>query len=113
MHLDPGALALLYAIAPIGPVCGTCRIDAVHRGSAGTMWRRFGSRTGLKKSEFIDYLAGSEATCIEVSQPKAIEPITLAFSPPQSWMHLHFDCREHRQLLELILDGRSSQGGTK
>ena len=107
--IEGGCLAVLYATAPLRHVLGSCCVDAVHRGPAAQMWRRFGSRTGLTKIAFLEYLEGSEATCIELSDPRTIAPIPLAFPPPQSWMHLQRDCKDHLQLLDALAHGTRAE----
>lgn len=97
--VSEGCLAVLYATAPLGHVLGCCRIDAVYRGPAVPMWRRFGPRTGLTRDAFLGYLDGSEATCIELSRPRRTPPAPLSFAPPQSWMRLQPDCPAHLELL--------------
>jgi predicted transcriptional regulator len=102
MHLDSGTSIVLYATTPISRVLGLCRLDAVHRGPAEGLWRRFGTRTGLSRDAYLGYLAGADATCIELSEARRCEPTPLDFYPPQSWMRLDGDRTEHRDLLRRL-----------
>lgn len=102
MNVASGSLMVIYATGPVGQVIGLCRVDAVSRGPAEKLWERFGPRTALAHQDFLSYLAGSEATCLELEEPRTCSPRRLGFRPPQSWMRLSSENPAHRDLLSAL-----------
>jgi predicted transcriptional regulator len=94
---SPGTTIIIYASAPIMSVVGVARLAAVDIARPATLWRKHRTRLGLARSEFYEYLAGSEFGCaLSIADPQALpDPYTLAwlrahaqFQPPQSYRFL-------------------------
>ncbi len=58
MHVAPGATMWMYAKLPIGSVVGKARIEETQSGTPSALWRKFGSVSGISKSEFFSYFDG-------------------------------------------------------
>lgn len=58
MHVAPGTTVWIYVKLPVGSIVGRVRIGAIHASSPSTLWRRYGSVSGLTRSEFFDYFSG-------------------------------------------------------
>jgi predicted transcriptional regulator len=89
-----GASVVLYASSPVMAVVGTARIERVETIPLEEAWSRYGHSMGISRSEFDEYLDGSQIACLLVlSDPSAlIEPVPLGelrrgqhFQPPQSY----------------------------
>ena len=50
--------ALIYATTPVKALLGTCIVDAVTTDRLAELWKEYGSRTGIRHSEFRDYFKG-------------------------------------------------------
>jgi predicted transcriptional regulator len=93
MRINPGDTVWIYVKLPVGCVAGHATVDTTHTMSPARMWLRFGSCSGLKKSEFFRYFAGIEkAFALGLKDAQALSrPISLAdlreastgFQPPQ------------------------------
>ncbi len=59
-RIDPGTIALVYASTPVRALVGAARITEVHTYAPSTVWRRWGSTTGLQRSEFHAYVEGCQ-----------------------------------------------------
>jgi predicted transcriptional regulator len=55
MNVRPGTTIWIYVKLPIGSIIGRVRVGAVHASAPTTLWRRFGSVSGLSRSEFFGY----------------------------------------------------------
>lgn len=58
MHVSPGATMWMYAKLPIGSVVGKARIEDTQSGTPNSLWRKFGSVSGVSKAEFFSYFDG-------------------------------------------------------
>src|SRR5579863_2728843 len=58
MNIEPGATLWMYVKLPIGSIVGQARVGAIHVGAPSTLWRRFGSVSGLSRAEFFEYFCG-------------------------------------------------------
>lgn len=59
MRVPPGATVWIYVKLPVGSIVGRAKVEAVHSCSPTTLWRRFGSVSGLSRQEFFDYFCGA------------------------------------------------------
>lgn len=94
-HAQPGSVGLLYASSPQRALVGVARIGIVESWAPSTIWRKWGSLSGMTKAEFSTYFAGaSVATAIEIAAtatfPLAVSLTELrnrsnAFVVPQSY----------------------------
>ena len=90
--------ALIYASMPVGALLGTCVVETVITEDIVSLWRVFGSRTGLLHGEFLRYFEGVRVgTALTLSHPERFpQQIALAdlrserrgFRPPQSFAYV-------------------------
>jgi predicted transcriptional regulator len=98
MNIATGTILWLYVKVPVGSVIGCVTVSAVHNLTAETLWRRFGSVSGLSKAELRDYLSGVQKGCaLELTNPKCLgKPLSLeqlrskspGFQPPQFFTNI-------------------------
>lgn len=98
MNVSPGTIVWIYVTLPIGSIIGQAKIVAVHKSSPNSLWRKFGSVSGLSKSEFLAYLEGlEEGIALVLDDTKILnEPLSLetlrsianGFNPPQFFIRL-------------------------
>lgn len=98
MHVAPGSTVWIYVKLPVGSIVGRARIEAVHKSSPMSLWRRFGLLTGLSREEFFAYFAGVEkgfALVLEGAQLlrksfslAALRKAAKRFQPPQFFIRL-------------------------
>lgn len=87
-----GARLWIYVTKPVGEVRGAARVIDVVEGSPDAVWRACGSRAGLTRSDFRDYLDGStKAFGLVLREVKVGLPVSMVtlktlranFHPPQ------------------------------
>lgn len=98
MHVTPGTIVWIYEKVPVGSITGSATVTAVHTASPAQLWRRFGSVTGLSKTEFFTYFAGLTVACAlilddaqHLQQPLPLASLKNAtgnFQPPQFYIRL-------------------------
>lgn len=98
MHIPEGSTVWIYEKLPVGSVTGRVQAKAVHKSPPADLWRRFGSVSGLSKTEFFAYFDGVEQGCaivLEDAQPLrtalslgALRKIAGTFQPPQFFVRL-------------------------
>lgn len=98
MNLAPGTLAWIYVTLPVGALVGRATVSAVHSASPMTLWRKFGSVSGLERNEFLSYLEGIEKGVVLVLEDvKRLQvPLQLVdlrelsegFNPPQFFIRI-------------------------
>lgn len=101
MHVEPGSIIWFYVKKPIGAVIGFATVGTTYSGAPSTMWRKYGSVSGLSKSDFMSYFDGAGvASAMALSCPKKLKkPVTLdalraampGFHPPQFYCRLKTD----------------------
>lgn len=101
MHITSGTKAWIYVTLPVGAIVGHVEINAIHALSPPVLWRRFGSVSGLSKSEFFSYFDGVlKGTALELGKTtelsnrlslKELRLISENFQPPQFFCRLHED----------------------
>ncbi len=101
MRLSVGTTIWLYAKLPAGKVIGSVRVRALKTLAPQTIWRKYGSVSGLKRSELFDYLSGIERGFVLILDRPARLPISFSlerlrflnngFQPPQFFQHLAND----------------------
>ncbi|MEX1141104.1 MAG: hypothetical protein WD399_06770 [Thermoleophilaceae bacterium] len=106
VRLEDGATCLLYSSSPERALVGTVEVGTTETGHPSDIWDRWGSRTGLRRDEFDDYLRDcAMATAIVIREVQQLEsPIPLdvlrnrreGFVTPQSY---RFVADEERRLL--------------
>lgn len=86
---------VLYCTAPVKKVVGYFRVDGIHEGSPGDLWRRFRNVSGLSRAEFLRYFRTSrKGYAIGVGdfrmcrEPLALDDFLPSPSPPQSFTYL-------------------------
>lgn len=99
MHVTPGTTVWIYEKVPIGSITGKATITAVHTASPAQLWRRFGSVSGLSKTEFLTYFTGVKVACVLILENATLiqQPVPLAFlkdvmgnfQPPQFFVRLY------------------------
>ena len=97
-RVTAGGLVIIYASGSQKALVGAFLIADMIAASPTTIWRHYGSKTGLTKREFDGYFANSEtAFAIEVARTwRLASPIQLAtlrrqqggFHAPQSYRYL-------------------------
>ena len=98
LHVNTGDVVWIYEKVPVGAITGNASITAVHVAPPATLWRRFGTVSGLSKAEFLKYFTGLETACaIELTgafrlhKPLSLEALRKAngsFQPPQFFLRL-------------------------
>lgn len=98
LNVQAGDVVWIYEKVPVGAITGSASISAIHVASPHKLWRKFGSISGLSRSEFFKYFAGLETACaLELTEakllPKAVSLAELRsirnnFQPPQFFLRL-------------------------
>ncbi len=98
MHVVPGTTIWIYVKLPVASIIGRARIGAIHASSPATLWRRFGSVSGLSRSEFFDYFKGAAEGIALVLEDAvrlrcslslhALRELADGFQPPQFFARL-------------------------
>jgi predicted transcriptional regulator len=98
-RINPGDLVFMYVPSPVKAVEGAFEVKKVLSRSTESIWRQFGSKTGLSKREFDTYYQGKETACAIVigrvwrfGKPVHLETLKESrkgFRPPQSH---HYIC---------------------
>lgn len=98
MHVTPGTIVWFYVKLPVGAIVGYATVGTTYSAAPNTIWRKYGSVSGLNKSEFVSYFDGSKsASAISLTCPMALKtPIALeelraaapGFQPPQFYCRL-------------------------
>lgn len=101
MHVASGTTAWIYVTLPVGSVIGSIKVGATHNLSPTTLWRRFGSISGLTRAEFFEYFKGvSRGTALVIESVELLnQSISLKkmremaedFQPPQFFTRLPED----------------------
>jgi predicted transcriptional regulator len=101
MHVEPGSTVWFYVKKPVGAVVGFATVGTTYCAAPRTVWRKYGSVSGLSRSEFMSYFDGSAvASAMALSSPKKLKAvITLdalrvavpSFHPPQFYCRLNAD----------------------
>ena len=97
-RVKAGDLVIVYASGTQKALVGAFQIADVKAAAPSTIWRRYGAKTGLTKTEFDSYFAGLETGfAIEVARTwQLAAPVHLAtlrrqrggFHAPQSYRYL-------------------------
>lgn len=100
-RVENGTKVWLYAKKPLGAVVGVATISKIHASSPTSVWRRFGSRSGVLRQDFYEYFADKPmAYAIELqSQARLSSPVSLSdikamdprFHPPQFFKRFSVD----------------------
>ena len=98
MNVAPGTTVWIYVKLPIGSIVGRVKVVDIHASSPAALWRRFGSVSGLSRSEFFDYFSGvaaGVALVLENAQRlrrslslEALRELASGFQPPQFFARL-------------------------
>ncbi|HEY9565496.1 MAG TPA: hypothetical protein VIR30_17145 [Nocardioides sp.] len=96
-----GSTALLYGSRNRRAIVGSLTITSTDVGSRTAMWKSYGDRSGLTRSEYWEYFAGASlAVAINVSNVRVLaEPLDLSelrrrrptFHVPQSYRFIRAD----------------------
>lgn len=108
MHIASGSIVWLYVKKPVGAVVGFATVGATYTAAPSTVWRKYGTVSGLSKSEFMSYFDGTVvASAMALSDPKKLKtPVSLealrvampGFHPPQFYCRLENDSSIKRRL---------------
>jgi predicted transcriptional regulator len=111
-HVEPGTKAWIYATAPVAEIKGSACIERIVTGPTNEVWRNFGKRTGISRTEFDNYFDGCHTahalvlTDIRVlNRPLSLErmrKLVTGFQPPQ------FFCRLNGAAAQMRLYSRKS-----
>jgi len=92
---DEATLFVVYATAPVSAIVGWFESAKIQIDAPNGLWDRYGSLTGIIRSEFDGYFAGAQTGfAIEVKSTTRVEPpVPLADVPavkraPQSFQYL-------------------------
>lgn len=98
-RVEPGDLVIVYSSGTQKALVGAFQIAQIFKSPPASIWKRFGSGTGLRKAEFESYYAGIETGfAIEISHTwRLVTPVNLAdlrrqpggFLPPQGYRYLN------------------------
>ncbi|MBR7745910.1 transcriptional regulator [Undibacterium baiyunense] len=98
MNVLPGTFVWIYVTLPVGELMGRARISALHVASPSSLWRQFGSVSGLTRREFLGYLEGLEngvVLALEdvkiLQEPQSLQnlrDISNGFNPPQFFIRI-------------------------
>ena len=98
MNVRVGATVWLYAKLPVGSIVGRARVRVNHVLAPSTLWRKFGSVSGLSRTEFFEYFEGvSLGTALELSDCRrltssvsleSLRHFQRKFQPPQFFTRL-------------------------
>lgn len=98
MNVEPGTIVWIYVTLPVGVLMGRAKIAALHTASPSSLWRRFGSVSGLARNEFLGYLEGlAQGVVLVLEDVKTLrEPLSLealqdiaeGFNPPQFFIRI-------------------------
>jgi predicted transcriptional regulator len=98
MKVEPGTIVWIYVTLPVGVLMGRAKIAALHTASPSTLWRKFGSVSGLDRNEFLGYLDGlAEGVVLVLEDVKvlreqlsleALRAIAEGFNPPQFFIRI-------------------------
>ena len=80
MHVALGSTVWFYVKMPVGSIVGCATVTGLHTLAPSTLWRRFGTVSGLKRQEFFEYFSGiSKAFALGLSEPTELtSPIPLS-----------------------------------
>lgn len=108
MNVLPGTTLWIYVKLPVGSIVGNAIVGKVHASSPNTLWRRYGSVSGLSKREFFSYFGGAEqgvALVLEKSKRlqsslslKVLRQVDEGFQPPQFFVRLTSEHPLHEAL---------------
>lgn len=103
-HLSPGTRVWIYTKLPHGTVELIGTVEQVVKDSPASIWRRFGTKTGITKDEFLDYFRDNTLGCaILFRQIRKLSPsvelqklrrVSSSFQPPQFIKFLSEDAPE-------------------
>ncbi len=98
MNVAIGSTVWMYAKLPVGSIIGRAIVTAIHVLAPETLWRRFGTVSGLSRMEFFEYFADRDrGIALELSDCQrlihAFDLETLrrfhrGFQPPQFFTRL-------------------------
>jgi predicted transcriptional regulator len=97
-RLKNGDMVFVYVSSPVKALGGAFEVAEMLSGSPSSIWRQFGSETGLSRQEFDDYCSGKSVVYgIKVRRCwRLADPIMLAnlkkrrngFHPPQGYHYI-------------------------
>jgi len=98
MNVKPGDTIWIYAKLPVGSIVGFATVAAINTHAPSTLWRKFGSLSGISRSEFFEYFDGiAQGTALELTNcTRLYSSVSLAslrrfcagFQPPQFFIRL-------------------------
>ena len=118
MNVKADTTVWLYAKLPVGSIVGRATVRANHNLTPSTLWRRFGSVSGLSRAEFANYFDGvSLGTVLELSHShrlsssfslEALRSFQHKFQPPQFFSRLSVGSPVLAAVLGLECGGQTS-----
>jgi predicted transcriptional regulator len=98
MNVNPGSTIWIYAKLPVGSIVGCATVADVRIHAPSTLWRKFGSFSGISRSEFFDYFDGvAQGTALELTNCRrlyssvsleSLRRFYAGFHPPQFFIRL-------------------------
>jgi predicted transcriptional regulator len=61
VRIEGGTVALVYSTSPQRELVGAVRVADVITRAPSTIWGRYGSSTGLRRAEYLEYLKGAQS----------------------------------------------------
>lgn len=99
MNVESGTIIWIYVKLPVGSIVGCAKVVNVHSSSPSSLWRKFGSVSGLSRNEFFDYFKGvTRGVALELEGAERlhnslsleeIREIYVGFQPPQFFARLN------------------------
>lgn len=101
MNVAVGSTVWIYVKMPVGCVVGCATVTGLHTLAPSTLWKRFGSVSGLRRQEFFEYFSGlPKAFALSLSEPtrlsspiplNTLRDISSGFHPPQFFANVAND----------------------
>jgi predicted transcriptional regulator len=96
----PGSRVVVYSSAPDQKLLGTFEAGEIHADDPERLWALVSEDAGIGREAFDAYFEGCElAYAIEVRSPRRLEPKSLRFRPPQSYLFLTRRRNSHQTIL--------------
>ena len=115
MNVSPGDILWIYVKLPVGSIIGHAKIGKVHASSPSTLWRHYGSVSGLSKQEFFSYFGEvTQGVALVLEHSKrlqsslslsALRKVDRGFQPPQFFARLTSEHPLHEAVTSSGLPG--------
>lgn len=108
-----GTTVFIYMTSPFQLVVGAFEVGGVISGHPDDVWSTVQKRASVDRAAYDAYFAGAPgAYGIEVENVRTLNPVSLTFRPPQSYLILRDQQEQHRALLRSMADEAEEPGRT-